>query len=85
MSISPNPLSEVGTITYTVKGLSSQFVTVSLVDGLGREVAQLASGQQMPGTYNVNFDATQVSAGAYRVITRTMNGNGIQLPLMIVR
>ncbi|GDX65140.1 hypothetical protein LBMAG36_02060 [Chlorobiota bacterium] len=85
MSISPNPLSEVGTITYTVKGLSSQFVTVSLVDGLGREVAQLASGQQMPGTYNVNFDASKISAGAYRVITRTMNGNGIQLPLMIVR
>lgn len=85
MSISPNPLTESGTITYTVKGLSSQFVTVSLVDGLGREVAQLASGQQIPGTYNVNFDASQVPAGAYRIITRTMNGNGIQLPLMIVR
>jgi hypothetical protein len=52
---------------------------------MGREMAQVFSGEQQPGSYQASFNAAQLPAGAYRMILRSMGGNGVQLPLMITR
>jgi hypothetical protein len=85
MAINPNPMSDMAVVNYTVNGQSEKFVTITVVDAMGRQVASLFSGMAQPGANTLSFNAAQLPAGAYRMITRTMGGSGVQLPLMINR
>jgi hypothetical protein len=82
----PNPFNSQTRIEYTLRsGGSQSWVTLRIVDLLGREVAQLVNQQQEPGRHSVLWDATNVSSGVYmyrlsvsdgplraRTMTRTM-------------
>lgn len=59
----PNPFNPVTTIKYDI--IKSQDVKLAVYDILGREVATLVNTQQQPGSYEVKFDATNVSSGIY--------------------
>jgi hypothetical protein len=85
LSISPNPASDMAMLNYSIRGNSGQYIRISVVDAMGREMAQVFSGEQQPGSYQASFNAAQLPAGAYRMIMRSMGGNGVQLPLMITR
>ena len=85
LAINPNPMSDMAVVNYTVNGQTEKFVTITVVDAMGREVASLYSGMTQPGSHALSFNAAQLPAGAYRMITRTMGGSGVQLPLMINR
>lgn len=85
LAISPNPMNDNAIVNYTVNGLVNKFVTITIVDIMGREVASLFSGMAEPGNHSLSFNAGSLPAGAYRMITRTMGGSGVQLPLMINR
>ena len=85
LAINPNPMSDMAVVNYTVNGQTEKFVTITVVDAMGREVASLFSGMTQPGSHALSFNAAQLPAGAYRMITRTMGGSGVQLPLMINR
>jgi len=85
MMINPNPMSDLAMVNYTVNGQTEKYVTISVVDLMGREVASLFSGNAQPGSHALSFNASQLPAGAYRMITRTMGGSAVQLPLMINR
>lgn len=62
----PNPFNPSTIIEYSVPdGKSSQFVSLTVYDALGREVAVLAKGVQTPGHYKVKFDASNLSSGLY--------------------
>jgi len=85
LAINPNPMSDMAVVNYIVNGQTEKFVTITVVDAMGREVASLFSGMTQPGSHALSFNAAQLPAGAYRMITRTMGGSGVQLPLMINR
>ncbi|MCB9219484.1 MAG: T9SS type A sorting domain-containing protein [Ignavibacteriales bacterium] len=59
----PNPFNPVTNITYSVPKEAQ--VTVEVYDMLGRSVAKLVNEKQNAGTYNVDFDASKLSSGAY--------------------
>ena len=59
----PNPFNPTTTITYMIT--KPEFVTITLHDMLGNNVATLVSGSQDPGTYQVTLDAAHLDSGTY--------------------
>ncbi len=67
----PNPFNPVTTIRYDA-GLAG-FVNITVFDVLGRQVTTLVNEYQSPGTYQVNFDGSNLSSGIY--MYRIESGN----------
>ena len=59
----PNPFNPVTKINYSVP--AAGFVTIKVYDVLGREICVLANGYVKPGNYEILFDGTLYSSGAY--------------------
>lgn len=59
----PNPFNPSTSISYGIS--RGGFVTLSVYDILGREVATLVNGYEQPGVYTVGFDASALSSGVY--------------------
>jgi hypothetical protein len=76
----PNPFNPKSEIRYLI----SEFRQVRLVvyDLLGREVAELVNEKQAPGTYNVRFDASDLSSGVY--VYRLTSGDNIAVRKMLL-
>jgi len=65
----PNPFNPVTTIKYDI--VKAQDVKVTVFDILGIEIATLVNEQQKPGSYQVKWDALNVSSGIYFYQLRT--------------
>jgi aminopeptidase N len=61
----PNPFNGETRIRFSISGTQSQWLTVSVVDMLGRTVAGLVDGLKPPGTYDVFFDGNRLPSGVY--------------------
>jgi hypothetical protein len=59
----PNPFNPSTSIKYAIS--SKQFVTLKVYDVLGNEIATLVDEEKPAGSYEVNFDAAQLSSGIY--------------------
>jgi len=59
----PNPFNPTTEINFTIA--KSGFTTLKVYDLLGREVAELMSGNLAVGSYKVPFDASRLSSGTY--------------------
>lgn len=59
----PNPFNPTTRIPYALPSAST--VRLAVYDLLGREVACLVDQRQMPGSYEVEWDASDVAAGVY--------------------
>lgn len=61
----PNPFSasEATTIGYAVP--AETFVTITVTNALGQNVATIVNGTVAAGSYNVSFDASKLAAGTY--------------------
>lgn len=59
----PNPFNPTTTIQYTVTAYGS--VNVAVYNVLGKKVATLVNEVKTPGTYSVNFNATDLPSGIY--------------------
>ena len=59
----PNPFNPATTVEFRIQ--SSEFVSLSVYDLLGREVATLVNEVKQPGVYTVQWDASEVSSGLY--------------------
>ncbi|MCC6398228.1 MAG: T9SS type A sorting domain-containing protein, partial [Bacteroidetes bacterium] len=59
----PNPFNPSTTIEFSVP--ASGFVSLRVVDLLGREIATLVNEQKPAGTYRATFDATGLPSGTY--------------------
>jgi hypothetical protein len=57
----PNPFNPTTTIKYSVPELS--FVTIKIYDVLGSEVATLINEEEPAGTYELNWNANNISSG----------------------
>lgn len=78
----PNPFNPTTTIQYGVPAISN--VTIKLYNTLGQEVATLVKERHNPGTYQINFDASQLASGMY--IYRIVAGKFTQTKkLMLIK
>jgi len=59
----PNPFNPSTTINFSVP--SSEFVTLKVFDVLGNEVATLVNEEIPAGSYQVEFNSSQLSSGIY--------------------
>jgi uncharacterized delta-60 repeat protein len=59
----PNPFNPITKIKYNVPEATS--ISITIYDILGKEVARLVSGFVQPGSYEVNWDATNFTSGTY--------------------
>ena len=59
----PNPFNPTTTIKYQIPELS--FVTIKVYDVLGNEVATLLNEENPSGTYEIEFDGTELPSGVY--------------------
>lgn len=59
----PNPFNPNTTIRFQIK--DSRFTELKIYDVTGREVNKLVSEELKPGSYEVNFDASNLPSGVY--------------------
>ncbi|MDZ7766259.1 MAG: T9SS type A sorting domain-containing protein [Melioribacteraceae bacterium] len=59
----PNPFNPTTSIKYQVS--SSEKVILKVYDILGREIKTLVNEVKSPGSYEVQFDASQLASGVY--------------------
>jgi hypothetical protein len=59
----PNPFNPTTLINYHIP--INSFVSLTVFDLLGKEIAQLVNEQQKAGKYSAQFDGTQFSTGIY--------------------
>ena len=59
----PNPFNPVTNIQFSIA--NCQLTILKVYDVLGREVTTLVNEVKPPGTYGVNFDASNLSSGVY--------------------
>jgi hypothetical protein len=70
----PDPVTESTTISYTVPGEETIAVRLSVYDPLGRRVAMIRHAQHEPGTYTLQYDASDLANGAYVLYLETNRG-----------
>ena len=59
----PNPFNPNTRIKFTIK--NSGFVTLKVYNGIGQEIIALISEEKFAGTYEVNFNASELPSGVY--------------------
>ena len=59
----PNPFNPYTNIMYSIEKTSS--INLSVFDILGREIRILINEEQLPGSYNVKFDGSNLPSGLY--------------------
>ena len=59
----PNPFNPETQISFEIPKIS--FVNLSLYDAIGREITQLVNQQLAPGSYKVEWDASNYPSGVY--------------------
>ncbi len=76
----PNPFNPTTTISYSIP--ENEYVTLSIYDALGKEVAVLDNGFRTAGNYSHTFDASDLSSGMYFYTIRS--GNFVQTKKMLL-
>lgn len=76
----PNPFNPISTIQYRLAGKTH--VSLKVYDLAGREVATLVNQDQDKGTYEVRFDASNLSSGVY--ISRLTTNRGTTTRKMLL-
>lgn len=71
----PNPFNNSTVIRYTINELS--FVTITVYDITGKEIATMVNEQKNSGTYSVGFNNQNVASGTYvyRMVTNSSTGS----------
>jgi len=78
----PNPFNITAQIQYTV--VQGANVSISVVNEMGEEVAQLVNAHRETGTYSVSFDGSGLPAGVY-FVRCSLGGNVVTKPVLYVR
>lgn len=69
IQIYPNPINNITTIQYSLQ--KPAIVNLYLKDIYGRKIKEIACQTQHQGSYNINFDATNLKNGIYFCILET--------------
>jgi hypothetical protein len=70
IEVYPNPAKSKTTLKYTVptmngSGSANPYVTLKISNALGSTVRKLVSKNQIPGTYQIDFEASELKPGIY--------------------
>ncbi len=65
--------------------MSSEYVMLKVYDVLGNEVADLVNGVKEAGSYEVNFDANNLTSGVYLYRLNTSSGYTMTKKLMLLK
>lgn len=76
----PNPFNPSTTIRYSIP--TSEFVKLKVYDVLGNEVATLVNEEKPAGSYEVEFQATELSSGIY--FYKLQSGNFVETKKMLL-
>lgn len=76
----PNPFNPSTKIYYTIG--SNQFVQLKIYDLLGKEIATLVNEYRDAGSYNINFDASNLTSGIY--LYKLQAGDFVQTKKMLL-
>ena len=76
----PNPFNPSTNVSFVIGSLS--FVTLKVYDVLGNEVTTLVNEYKPAGTYDINFNASQLTSGVY--FYRLKAGNFVKTRKLIV-
>ena len=76
----PNPFNPATRIQFTIG--SNQFVQLKVYDLIGKEVATLVNEYRDTGSYNVDFDASNLTSGIY--LYKLQAGDFIQTKKMLL-
>jgi hypothetical protein len=79
----PNPFNPSTKIQYTIG--NPGLVSLKVYDVLGKEIANLADGQYSSGSYSVDFNATNLSAGMYFYTLTTSNGFSQTKKMLLIK
>ena len=67
----PNPFNPTTSVSFSIP--KSTLVTLKIYDVIGKEIVTLMNGQQDVGSYNINFDASELCTGVYLYRLSTPN------------
>ncbi|MEX2234986.1 MAG: FG-GAP-like repeat-containing protein [Cyclobacteriaceae bacterium] len=85
----PNPTNGVTTIGFSLPetGGIDQWVTIDLIDALGRTVGTIKQGQFVPGYHEAAFDAKEMVNGfyTYRLIVKNRGGQTTEVNKLIIK
>jgi hypothetical protein len=59
----PNPFNPSTSIEFRIQ--QSEFISLKVYDVLGNQITTLVNEQKSAGTYQVEFDASQLTSGIY--------------------
>jgi photosystem II stability/assembly factor-like uncharacterized protein len=76
----PNPFNPVTNIGFTISDFG--FVSLKIYDILGNEIATLINEEKQPGTYEVEFDANDLTSGIY--FYQLKSGNYLETRKMVM-
>ncbi len=79
----PNPFNPSTKLKFTLKSAST--VSLTVYDVLGKEVSTLATGDYAAGSYDVDFNASSLSAGVYFYTLKTSNGFSLTKKMLLVK
>jgi len=79
----PNPFNPSTKLKFTLK--NSANVSLTVFDVLGKEITTLASGNYTAGSYDVDFNASSLSAGVYFYTLKTSNGFSETKKMLLVK
>jgi hypothetical protein len=82
ITASPNPIKSISNIEFSWNGISSEQISIVLIDESGRTVKEIANTGFNPGSYHFNLDSKGLAVGAYHIVAKSQNGT-TQLPIVI--
>ena len=77
----PNPFNPATSIKYTVSSI--QYVNLTVYDVLGKEITTLVNEEKFPGSYEVKFNASNLSSDTYFYVLRAGNFSETKKMLLI--
>lgn len=81
-ALTPNPVSNVATLSYTVANEGT--VEISVVDNMGNVVTRINQGTQTAGSHTASINASTLASGAYTVRVLT-NGTASHFRFAVVK
>jgi len=79
----PNPFNPSTTINFSITTRST--ITLKVYDALGKEVAELASGEYAAGSYSVDFTASKIASGMYFYRLTSSNGFSVTKKMVLMK
>lgn len=84
LNVSPNPVVSVSNVRYEINSDMPVNLSINLIDAQGNKVAEMFNGVSGNGTYNLNLNSANYSAGAY-YLSVMVDGQLNNIPVMIVK